>query len=76
VVQVYVKLPGDKAKKRLKAFTRINIAKGETKNIELIIKADELKLWNLTTNKFEMPQGEIEFQVGSSSEDVRLRTTL
>ncbi len=76
VVQVYVKLPGDKATKRLKGFKRISIAKGETKIIEIEIKTEDLKLWNLTTNKFEIPQGDIEFQVGSSSEDIRLRKML
>lgn len=76
VVQVYVKLPGDKATKRLKAFKRVGIAKGETKNIEIQLKTDDLKLWKIATNKFEMPEGDIEFQVGSSSEDIRLKSIL
>jgi len=76
VVQLYVKLPGDKAKKRLKAFQRVSIAKGETKKVRLEIPLEELKLWSLSSNQFEMPQGVLEFQVGSSSEDVRLSATL
>jgi len=73
VVQLYVKYENDKAAKRLKGFSRTSIAKGEKKTVNITVDAEDLKLWNIDLNTFEMPKGEMEFQVGSSSEDVRLK---
>ncbi|MBV5283554.1 MAG: glycoside hydrolase family 3 C-terminal domain-containing protein [Paludibacter sp.] len=73
VVQLYVKFPGDTATKRLKGFCRMAIAKGEKKTIKMTLWAEDLKLWNNELSKFVMPQGEMEIQVGNSSEDIKLK---
>ena len=73
VSQVYVKLPGDKAIKRLKGFTRTSINKGETQTIHIQIPAEDLMLWNLRTNRFELPSGSMEVLVGGASDRLVLK---
>lgn len=73
VVQLYVKLPGDDAKFRLKAFSRDFIMKGETKTIRLKIKASDLTLWNESNQCFELPKGKMCIMVGSSSENIKFK---
>ena len=72
VIQVYVKLPSDGARKRLKGFTRIAINKGEKKNICIQIPKEDLALWNIQEKQFLLPEGTIELMVGSASDDIRL----
>ena len=73
VVQLYVKFPGDKASHRLKGFKRVAIKNAEKKAVKISLQTDDLGLWDNTLVKFTTPQGEMEIQVGSSSEDIRLR---
>lgn len=73
VSQVYVKLPGDKAIKRLKGFARTSINKGETQTIHIQIPAEDLMLWNLQNNCFELPMGDMELMVGSASDRIMLK---
>lgn len=72
VVQLYVKFPGDDAAKRLRGFKRINISKGETKTVEIIVAKDDLKLWNTAKNAFDFTPGTLTVQLGASSADIRL----
>ena len=72
VVQLYVKFPGDDAAKRLRGFKRINISKGQTKTVEIIVAKDDLKLWNTAKNAFDFTPGTLTVQLGASSADIRL----
>lgn len=72
VVQVYVKLPGDKATKRLKGFARVAVDKGEKKRVCIHILAEDLALWSIQQKQFLLPQGIMELMVASASDDVRL----
>ena len=72
VVQLYVRFPGDDAQCRLRGFERIALKQGEEKDIELVVPADDLKLWDSDAHAFATPKGRARFQVGSTSADLRL----
>jgi len=76
VPQLYVSFPGSKVErpaKALKGFARIFIRKGETKNVTIPLKGSELTYWDINTNKWTLEPGKIEFFVGSSSADAKLK---
>lgn len=72
VVQVYVKLPGDVAAKRLKGFSRVFVEEGKTETVEIQIPATDLMLWNAAENCFKLPKGKMELMVGSASDNIKL----
>lgn len=76
VVQVYVKFPGDDAAKRLRGFNRVAVPHGKTVRVEIHIPEDDLKLWNIEDHAFVLPHGNLQFEIGASSADIRLRSSL
>ncbi len=77
VVQLYlqqksatVKLPN----KQLKAFQRLRLRKGETKNVSFQLSRKDLSFWN-DKNEFVMESGETRILVGASSDDIRQEIT-
>lgn len=73
VPQVYLRIPGDDAAMRLRGFERVNIAAGESREMEIVIPEDDLKLWDMTSHSFALKKGRTRVLVGASSEDIRLR---
>lgn len=74
VVQLYVSYPDSKVErpiKQLKGFKRIFIPKGESKTVEIPLKAMDLAYWNIEKHAFVVEQGKVKLMVGSSSEDIR-----
>ena len=75
VVQLYIR---DKASsvttpvKSLKGFKKISLNPGESAKTEFSIDFEELSLWNREMKKVVEP-GDFEIQIGSSSEDIRLK---
>lgn len=57
--------------KALKAFKKVYLKAGETKTVELVIKKEDLKVWNPEMKKVLEP-GEFKVMVGSSAENIRL----
>ena len=55
--------------KTLKGFKRLNIKKGETKNVEFTLTPDELSLWNREMKRIVEP-GDFEVMVGGNSIDL------
>ena len=76
VVQVYVKLPGDVATKRLKGFSRVFVEEGKTETVEIQIPATDLMLWNAAENCFKLPEGKMELMVGSASDNIKLKSKI
>ena len=76
VVQVYAKLPGDDAIKRLRGFCRTNITKGDSKTVKIMLDSKDLALWNIKDNRFEMPTGTVTLQVGPSSDLIKLEKNI
>jgi len=79
VVQLYVRACGSRVKRPLKqlaGFARIHLQPGETKTVELTVKADELAMWDVTRDRFCLESGEYVFMLGASSSDVRAEARL
>jgi beta-glucosidase len=75
VVQLYVKHLGSKVErpgKELRGFQRVHLARGETKTVEIPLKAQALAYWNEAKGGFEVEAEPIGIMVGSSSADVKL----
>jgi beta-glucosidase len=70
-VDAYTKVPIN----QLKRFQRITLAPGENETLTFKIPASEFSFYNTKTNDFKIGLGKWEIQVGSSSKDIRLKTT-
>lgn len=76
VVQVYARFLDGTFKvpaKQLKRFARIEIQPGESKTVQFKIPGAEFSFYNTKTNKLEIAKGKWEIQIGSSSQEIRLR---
>jgi beta-glucosidase len=79
VAQLYVGFPGSKVErpvKALKGFTRVFIRKGETKKVTIPLKGSDLTYWDASNKKWTIEPGKVEFFIGSSSADERLKGNL
>jgi beta-glucosidase len=79
VIQLYVKNLTSKQPQptqSLKGFKRIFLKKGETKAIQLIINAKDLKYFNLKKDDYIVDKGKYEIRIGSSSADIKLKAVL
>ncbi len=80
VVQVYIKDLKSKLKmpiKQLRGFKRVSLSKGGEKIIEFEFKPiEDLRYYNPTEQKYMVDKGSFEIQVGSSSQDIRLKKTI
>lgn len=75
VAQLYVSFPESKVirpLKELKGFTRVMIGKGETREITIALKAEDLMYWDTASQKWTLEPGKVAFFVGSSSADKKL----
>lgn len=75
VVQLYVQLPHRDEPmpiKELKAFKRVTLERGGKQLVELKVKKDLLRYWDVFKERFVYPSGNYLIQVGSSSADIRL----
>jgi beta-glucosidase len=76
VVQVYVRDIKASVKvpiRQLKRFQRITLKPNESKTVSFHLPASELSFYDIKSNDFIVEPGEFEVQIGSSSEDIRLR---
>ncbi|NPA35801.1 MAG: beta-glucosidase [Chlorobi bacterium] len=79
VPQLYVSFPESEVTRpliSLKGFTRIQIPKGETVEVSIPLKADDLKYWDEHKHKFVLEKGTVNFFIGTSSRSPRLNGSL
>jgi beta-glucosidase len=62
--------------KSLRGFSKINLKKGETKTVQIELKAEDLRYFDEQKNDFVVEPGKYEIQVGASSDDIKLHETL
>ena len=76
VVQVYISRPDDKEgpQKTLRAFQRVNIAKGEKQNVNIELPYDSFEWFDSTTNTMHPIDGTYKIYYGSSSKAEDLRS--
>lgn len=79
VVQLYARptkpQPGD-ARRSLVGFTRVSIAKGETKPVAFTLLKDRLRVWDPARKSYAVRPGDYVLEVGASSADIRGRVAL
>lgn len=76
VVQMYVKHLNSsvaRPQKELRGFKRISLMPGETRVVELPLKAETLAYWNVQQHRFIVEPDQIEVMIGSSSADIKLQ---
>jgi len=79
VVQLYASFPGSKVErpaKALKGFKRVFVPKGETVEITIPLDSEDLKYWDVDQHKFVLEKGKVEFFVGPSSAEEKLKGEL
>ncbi len=79
VVQLYVGYPKSKVSrpgKQLQGFQRVTLAPGETKTVEIPLKASQLAYWNTAKQAFEVEGEPVTLKVGESSADIKLSHAL
>ncbi|WNS40819.1 glycoside hydrolase family 3 C-terminal domain-containing protein [Paenibacillus sp. MMS20-IR301] len=79
IVQLYVGCRSDKifrAKKELKAFTKIYLYAGETRTVSLAFDDKTFRYFNVKTNRWEIEEAEYSIYLGASSADIQLEGLL
>lgn len=74
IVQLYVKAPQGVFKpiKELKGFTKVYLKAGESQRVEITVKKENLRYWNIKENRWAAEGGEYELQLCSDCQTVRL----
>ena len=79
VVQLYVKHMGsrvDRPIKELKGFQRLALKAGETKTVQLTLKAKDLAYWDAAKEQWVVEDEKVNLMVGASSAEVKLQQTI
>lgn len=79
IVELYVKAPKTdvfKPEKELRAFTKVYLAAGESKEITIIVNKADLAYYNVKEKRYVLESGVYEFQLCSDCETVRLSETI
>jgi beta-glucosidase len=74
VVQLYVKHTGSKVQrpgKELRGFERVHLARGQTKTVQIPLKAGSLGYWDEAKHGFVVEEGPVLLMLGGSSADVK-----
>lgn len=78
VSQVYIshdKSSFFRAPQELKGFAKTMLKAGERKQVSIRLDDKALRYFNITTNQFEIEQGDYTISVGASSRDIKLSAT-
>jgi beta-glucosidase len=79
IVQLYVKHLGSKVarpRKELRGFGRVHLARGQTKTVQIPLKAESLGYWDDAKHGFAVEEEPLLLMVGSSSADVKAQRTV
>jgi beta-glucosidase len=79
VVQLYathLNSKVDRPRKELRGFQRIALKPGETRTVQLPLKAADLAYWNIEKHQWVVEADQVKLTVGSSSADSRAEKTI
>lgn len=80
IVQLYLGFPpiaeGDEPPLQLKAFARVDLQAGETKQVELKLDSRSFSYWSVAKHDWSIAKGSYQVMVGDSSENLPLRTSV
>ena len=76
VVQIYIRKQGDKEApvKTLRAFRRVSLEAGETKNVKMTLASDAFRFFDPQTNTMRVVPGDYDVMCGGSSDRNQLKT--
>ncbi len=60
--------------KSLRAFKRVSLQPGETARVQMTVRVSDLALFDVSSHRFTVEPGTFNVLIGSSSEDIRLRS--
>ena len=79
VVQLYVKHLGSKVErpiKELKGFERVALKAGETKTVQITLKAKDLAYWDEAKKQWVVEDEKVNLMLGGSSADVKVQQAI
>jgi beta-glucosidase len=79
VAQLYVSAVGsrvERAPKDLKAFARVHVEPGQTREVRFVVRAADLAFWDTVAGAFEVEAISYMVRVGGSSADLPLEATI
>lgn len=79
VVQLYTALDGSKvqrAPRELKGFASVELAAGESREVEIAVRREDLAYWDVRVDRWVVEGGDYTVSVGASSRDLRSTTTI
>jgi beta-glucosidase len=79
VVQVYAQYLDSKVKRPIRelvGYRRVSLRAGEPRTVEIPLRAQDLRYWDTSANRWTLEPGRVRLQVGASSADLRLETTI
>ena len=79
VAQLYVTYLGSKVKRpneELKGFQRVALKPGETKTVQIPLKASTLAYWDEKTGSFQVEREPVKVMIGESSAEIKVATTV
>ncbi|MBV8390890.1 MAG: glycoside hydrolase family 3 C-terminal domain-containing protein [Mucilaginibacter sp.] len=78
-VQLYISKQGSaiqRAEKELKGFKKVQVLAGQSSKIQFIVPVESLAYYDVKTSKWVVEPGKYEILAGSSSRDIRAKTTI
>lgn len=79
VAQLYVAYPKSKVERpreELEGFQRVSLAPGETKTVNIPLKASQLAYWDVEQKSFIVESEPVKLMIGDSSADIKLEKTI
>lgn len=79
IVQVYTALPASqvqRAPRELKGFASVHLGVGETRDVEIVIRREDLAYWDIRVDAWVVEGGTYRLEVGASSRDIRSETSV
>ena len=79
VPQLYVRHLGSKVERpalQLAGFSRVRLEPGQTKTVQIPLKASQLAYWDTGRKAFVVEREPVQLMIGASSADIRLRAEI
>ncbi|KAH7417559.1 beta-glucosidase [Cadophora sp. MPI-SDFR-AT-0126] len=80
VVQLYMSppaaVPVGAPVRSLRGFRKVYLKPGQKRNVDFLLKRRDLSFWDVASQQWILPQGDITLQIGLSSRDLRAKTTI
>ncbi len=66
----------ERPREELKGFKRVTLQPGETKTVEIPLKASQLAYWDEKVRDFKVEAEPVSLMIGDSSADIKLAKTV